>query len=946
MARWSSWFRRVGGCVAVTLVLWTCSGLAVISAAAQNVTATTGAVNGTVTDSTKAVVPGVIVTLAGPSLVINWTATSDDTGEYHFSAVPPGDYALRFELPCFATIVRDGIRVGIGFTATVNAELRPGDLIDSVTVSGAPVIDLTSTEVTARFDSDTLATLPGARDIFAVLANTPGIAMTRVDVGGNAALSMQEYSSYGLRATTGMNRNEVEGIRVGGATGANDNYYSDFGAFAEIAVNAVGHSAAVPVPGTMARYVSKSGGNRYHGSAYADFQTDAWEATNIDSRQIARGLAGGPGLDVRRVNHLQRFRDITADVGGYLKKDVAWWYGAYRDTEVQQRYPWLLDSPARLTARIATGKLSYQLSPRQIFVGYVQHQEFTHSNSFIVGANQPFQLSDALPRMTFPATVWKGEYNAALTNVLYVEARLGGYFSKATNEFKSTAPRISDVGANTVTGGALANQRSLRRPQMNGSVSFLKSGWGGSHTVRVGGEYMLDSVEWPTFGYGNSCNCVSILNNDAPSQVQILVGPNVSKNDMVTSAVFVDDTWRVNRRVTLSLGLRLDRYQPGLPEQEGPAGEAYGAIDSIVTFNNWGPRLGMSADLTGDGKTVMKVHYGRFWLYPGTNFTGAFNPNPTGWTRTHLWTNDQNGNGRWDPGEEGSVTSVSGGSTSTRLDPDIVNTHVHQTIVFIEHEVAREMAVRTGVVMNARRHPYGTINIRRPLRVYTLPVPVIDPGPDGRPGSADDGGLMTAYGVSPEALAVPPVNVTMNLPDSDSEYYTWEMTASRRPAAWGSLFASFTHTWHREAALGAGSDFTPTALVNATGNQLRFTTWQAKLHGTVTLPADFRLVPVIRSQSGTPYARTFVSTLNYGNATIKAEPISANRTPTITLVDLRTEKTFHVTGAARVMAFFDVYNLFNTNAEQMVTTSSGASWLRPISITGPRILRIGARLEW
>ena len=158
-------------------------------------------------------------------------------------------------------------------------------------------------------------------------------------------------------------------------------------------------------------------------------------------------------------------------------------------------------------------------------------------------------------------------------------------------------------------------------------------------------------------------------------------------------------------------------------------------------------------------------------------------------------------------------------------------------------------------------------------------------------------------------------------------------------------FASFTRTWNREAALGIGNDFTPNSLINAAGNQLRFTTWQAKLHGTVNLPAAVRLVPVIRAQSGTPYARTFVRTLNYGNAIIKAEPISANRTPTITLVDLRTEKTFRA-GAIRLTGFFDLYNLFNTNAEQAVTTSSGASWLRPIAITGPRILRIGARFEW
>ena len=918
---------------------------AATAAGGQTVTATTGAVNGTVTDSTTAVVPGVAVTLAGRALLNGETVLTNAAGAYRFPAVPPGEYALTFELTGFAKIVRQGIRVGVGFTATVDAELRPGGLTDSVIVTGAPVIDITSAEITSRFDSTRLATLPGARDVFAILGNTPGIAMSKVDVGGNTALSMQEYTAYGLRATTGMNRNEVEGIRVGGATGANDTYYSDFSSFAEIAVNSVGHPAAMPVPGTLTRYVSKSGGNEYHGAAYADFQTDAWEATNIDSDQIARGLAGGPGLDVRQLNQLQSFRDVTADLGGYLKKGVAWWYGAYRDTEVEQRYPWLLDTAAELTARIATGKFTYKLSSRQTLIGYVQHQEFTNSSSFIVGASQPFQTADALPRMTFPASVWKGEYNAALSNNVYVEARAGGYFSNATNAFKNTAPRISDVGANVVSGGALANERSLKRPQVNGSVSFLRSGRGGSHTVRIGGEYMLDSVNWPTFGYGNACNCVSTLNNGVPTQVQILLGSNVSKNDMVTSAVFADDSWRINRRITLSLGLRLDRYQPGLPEQQGPAGEEFGAVDSVITFNNWGPRLGMSADVTGDGRTVVKFQYGDFWLYPGTNFTGAFNPNPTGWTRTHLWTTDANGNGRWDPGEEGAATSFSGGSTTTLLDPEIQNTHVHQTTLFLEREVARDTAIRTGIVINARRDPFGTINVSRPLSAYGVPIQVVDPGVDGRVGSADDGGTLTAYGLVPEALALPLVNLTTNLPQSNSDYYTWELTASRRQGGRGSVLASFTRTWNREAALGIGNDFTPNALINTTGNQLRFTTWQAKLHATVNLPADVRLVPVVRSQSGTPFARTFVRTLNYGNATIKAEPISANRTPTITVVDLRTEKTFRV-GTMRVMGFFDVYNLLNTNAEQTVTTSSGASWLRPIAITGPRIMRIGARVEW
>ena len=129
---------------------------------------------------------------------------------------------------------------------------------------------------------------------------------------------------------------------------------------------------------------------------------------------------------------------------------------------------------------------------------------------------------------------------------------------------------------------------------------------------------------------------------------------------------------------------------------------------------------------------MLKLHYGQFWVYPGTNFTSAFNPNPSGWSQTYVWTNDANSNGRWDPGEEGRLIAVSGGSTSTRLDPGIENTYVHQASAYIEREVAPDFGVRTGVVLNAKRQPYGTINVSRPLAAYSVPVAVVDPGPDGR----------------------------------------------------------------------------------------------------------------------------------------------------------------------------------------------------------------------
>ena len=107
-----------------------------------------------------------------------------------------------------------------------------------------------------------------------------------------------------------------------------------------------------------------------------------------------------------------------------------------------------------------------------------------------------------------------------------------------------------------------------------------------------------------------------------------------------------------------------------------------------------------------------------------------------------------------------------------------------------------------------------------------------------------------------------------------------------------------------------------------------------------------RVTPIFRHQSGTPFGRTFVATLNYGNATILAGPFDAERTPNVNVFDLRSEKVVTLQRGARLTGFFDVYNVFNTNAEQALTTSSGSAFLRPVAITPPRVARIGLKLQW
>jgi hypothetical protein len=940
-----SWLQRAAAGTSLVLAL---SGITWAQTAAG-----TGVITGTVTDNTKAVLPGVTVTVSGPSVMGTPTATTNESGTYRIPSLPPGEYSITFELAGFGKVIHEGIRVGVGFTATVNTELNVASVAESVTVSGqSPVVDVTNTTVATRFDDAVLASLPGARDYWAVLAQTPAVAMGRVDVGGSGALTQQPYTAYGLSSAGGVNRAEVEGVMVneGAGGGGSDMYYTDYGAFAEIAVNAVGNGADMPNPGVLSQLVAKSGGNAYHGNVYLDFQNEAMQATNIDDDQIAAGVTGSSVLDPRDTNRLEMFRDFNADLGGFIRKDKLWWYGAIRRTDTGQRYPTLLDDVQDTWVPVSTVKSTWNVAQNHRMTGFYQYQnkeqpDYLGAIRIGGGRQSPAQMTkDAVWYSTFPVHVWKAEYNAVVAQAFFFEARAGAYHSVWAREGKSTDPRIEDVGNNFVSGGVWATDLRRHRPQVNGSLSYVKNDWAGTHNFKLGVEVLRDLLVQPFFGFPGATQTVSVRNNGAATQVDIYQPGSESKNGVWTSSFYLNDSWQAHRRLTINAGIRFDRHSAYLPDQTGPAGQSFSRVDGIVTFNNWGPRLGASFDVTGDAKTVAKASYGQFWLYPGADLASGLNPNATMWFSRYGWT-DRNLSGAFDEGEQGALQTVQGGIASTTFDENLENTYVNQFTAYLEREVMTNFGVRTGFVWNGRRQVRGQINVNRPLEDFNVPVTFRDPGPDGSLNTADDGATLTGYNLSAEALARPIVNITTNLEGADSDYYTWEVTATRRESSSWSTQASFAHTWTQETALSAGTGYTPNSFINTDDGTLVSTTWQAKILAALRFRGDFRVIPTMRHQAGSPFGRVFTRTFNWGNATVRAEPIDTRRTPHINVFDIRTEKAFRL-GPGRVTGFFDLYNIFNTNAEQALTTASGSSWLRPTAITPPRIARVGVKFVW
>jgi len=239
-------------CLAVWLVLGVTS-----AAFSQAVTAGTGAINGRVSDNSQAVMPGVTVTISSPSMMGVRTGVTDGEGQYRFTAVPPGEYTILFELPGFTTVRNEGIRISTGFTGTVNAELKVATLEESVVVTGqSPVVDTSATQIGNTFDAKQLSALPTSRDYFSLLAGSPAVQMNRIDVGGSTNGTQQGFVTYG---TTGQVRASIEGINATEATGAFGNY-PDVGAMDEVQINTAALSAEASTPGVQSQFISKSGG--------------------------------------------------------------------------------------------------------------------------------------------------------------------------------------------------------------------------------------------------------------------------------------------------------------------------------------------------------------------------------------------------------------------------------------------------------------------------------------------------------------------------------------------------------------------------------------------------------------------------------------------------------------------------------------------------------------
>ena len=163
-----------------------------------------GSIAGVVRDATGAVLPGVSVEASSPALIEKVrSVVSDGEGQYKIIELRPGTYAVTFTLPGFSVVKREGIELTTGFTATVNAELKVGQVSETITVSGqSPIVDTQNTRQSVVMTRDVIDTVPSGRTFQNLGVLIPGVVSGQVvgtgvtqDVGGQTGQNFMTWRS-------------------------------------------------------------------------------------------------------------------------------------------------------------------------------------------------------------------------------------------------------------------------------------------------------------------------------------------------------------------------------------------------------------------------------------------------------------------------------------------------------------------------------------------------------------------------------------------------------------------------------------------------------------------------------------------------------------------------------------------------------------------------------
>jgi len=940
------------------------------SFAASQDTLQTGNIAGTVTDTEGNALPGVAVTLKSTALIRGTQlTTTTPTGTYRFIFLPVGTYEVTFEMPGFKTLVIKDVKISIRKTTTVNATLEVSTIAETITVTGqAPVVDTKSTTIATNFTLDMLQKIPSARDPWVILEMTPGMVMDRQNVGGSQ--SGQQSSAYAhgtIRSQTSYN---IDGVNMTdtAANGASAMYY-DFDSFEEIQVETGAHAADIQTGGIVLNMITKSGGNKFTIGLSTYGEQDKLWGMKLQSNNIPKD--DPKYASVGSGNPLDYFYEYGGDVGGPILRDKLWFYGAFRRTAINTYViGYMLNNVPQTDYTLlthATFKLTYQLSSNNKLMGWFNFDDKKKPHR-AAGPRRP-------PETTYyqnsPSYFYHLEDTWTLSPNLLLNFKLG------INDMWYQVGPQSTVDMNKPALLIYYSQpyRSMYmdayyqytwyysdRYQFNAFADYFKDDFlGGNHELKVGFEYQNSPFHTTRKHPGNITlyfDYYDYVNKKpyGPYRVWTFREEKWNQTNVIYSAYF-QDTFTLKKRLTLSVGLRLDSTHMHVNETEVPSNpwvEYYAqrmgkpqtvqapAKKNVISWNILSPRLGIIFDLLNDGNNILKANYSRY------SYQMSYGPVDlaieTGyWEVDYSW-NDANKDGQPQTSEFGKITYTNI-AAATKIDPNLKSPYISEASVGFERRLTRNLGVSLNFIYRENKRFWWTDNLAiDPTKDYT-PIQVKDPGPDGKTGTPDDGGNITIYNIASAKVGIYDRYVTQQ-PGYMTSYRGVELVVNKRYADKWQLMASATLGSFKKKIPLESTDDPNNREFNDNTPEWNDSPLIIKVGGSYELPWQILFGCFFNYRKGYPTQRYFTYSLNQGKINVAAEKFGSERYPQLAVLDLRLSKIISIGKYGKLEAIIDLFNAFNavTTLDWAEESYSGFHTIE--QVLAPRIFRFGIKYNF
>lgn len=660
-----------------------------------------GSLRGYVRDSQGGALPGVTVTATAPELLRPAVAVTNEEGYYRLINLPPGTYTLIAELPGFSTYKREGILLRAGATFALDIELALGTITETITVSGeSPMVEVLRPSNVLNIDGEFQRNMPiqSRRNWSDFLELTPGVISRGFDDGSGRQVYFGHATEHFAHVI------QLEGMIASNYHDAQITYVAmSTDIIQDVQVKTGGVDASAPMGvGMVMNVMTKSGGNRFSGSAGMAYQPFEWNDNNVANCSTfvtcTKSATGTPTTAY--------VRQFEGSLGGPIRRDQVWFFGSLRralsaagisrtDVEVQRIRAFFPDKPlfnnesdswqpyVKVSGKLGFShdlSLLYQNDRLNLDGNREYHYEQIQAQSTggsLYGGKITSVWGDRL------TTTFAASYNNKGGSDADTFKRLGrsGPQIVIHRDANITAGRAVGTGR-LLEGGNLEsyNYQPASQVMVRGDLTYFKDDWAGSHEFQTGFFAAPRSTYNQETQYVNDGFVLEerrMVDPDNPAAGTVPFHRQYRDPVFLTTRVaedrnigfYVQDNWRPTSRLVINAGVRFDWVQRN------------DRLFDIERQNSWqvGPRIGFSYMVTADAKNILRGSYVR--VHEQMMGRDAITTFGAGGTASTIDEYDLDLDGRIDPESRQVQPGRTAGLAPYEIDPDMHQPFVDEFIV-------------------------------------------------------------------------------------------------------------------------------------------------------------------------------------------------------------------------------------------------------------------------